>query len=367
VSADLLEMRSEHAAREPALAPLPQAAGVPGVLEIGPDGPHHRMVESDQRLGDPERAAVFLEHIWLADDQAAVLQDVQRVREIARFAADVGGDAAPGAVALRDGGEHRVVQADVSQVGFVREQIARLAEQGTGRVQHGPRDPAVEVLRPRGRVVAYELPPVRGGAPGDGVYLEGQHGILDAPELGGEPVIQRRHDQFQARPAAQRRAAGQKPAHERQRGAAQQQPGAALLALRPPRPERVLEDRRQRRVGPGQVGELVDDHGCRTVPAECEQRVRDLTPVPELQRGGRSQVRTEIGSDPAQRFAVGRFLRREIEAGRRLAERAEQERLALAPAPGDHAKGGTWPRVRGEQGQLHPLEVPVEHVVGSPD
>ena len=200
--ADLLEVRPEHAAREPALAALPQAAGVPGVLEIGPDGAHHRVVEGNQRLRDPERAAVFLEHIWLANDQTAVLQDVQRVREVTRFPPDVRGDAAPGAVAFRDGGEHRAIQADVPQVGFIRQQVTRLTEQGTGRVKDGPRDPAVEVVRSRGCIVAHELSPVRGGAPRDGVHLDGQHRVLDAPELGGEPVIQRRDDQFQARPAA---------------------------------------------------------------------------------------------------------------------------------------------------------------------
>jgi hypothetical protein len=117
----------------------------------------------------------------------------------------------------------------------------------------------------------------------------------------------------------------------------------------------------------GPVRKLVDDHGYRAVLAEREQRIGHLAPVPELQRCGRAQVRTEIGSDPAKRFTVGGFLRREVEAARRLAECAEQERLALAPAPGDHAEGGTRAGVRGEQGQLHPLEVSVEHVVRSPD
>src|ERR1017187_5945890 len=92
VPADLLEMRAEHVAGETALAALPQAAGVPGVLEIGPDGPHHGVVEGDQRLRDPECRAVLLERVWLAEDKAAVLQDVQRMREFARFAPYVRAD-----------------------------------------------------------------------------------------------------------------------------------------------------------------------------------------------------------------------------------------------------------------------------------
>ena len=82
MSADLLEMRSEHVAGEAALAALPQAAGVPGVLQIGPDRPHDGVVEGDQRFGDPERAAVLSEGVRLPGDQSAVLQDVQRVGEV---------------------------------------------------------------------------------------------------------------------------------------------------------------------------------------------------------------------------------------------------------------------------------------------
>src|ERR1700754_4161236 len=52
VPAQLLEVRAEDAGCEAWLAPLPQARGVPGVRQVGPDWAHHRVVEGDQRLGD---------------------------------------------------------------------------------------------------------------------------------------------------------------------------------------------------------------------------------------------------------------------------------------------------------------------------
>ena len=118
-------------------------------------------------------------------------------------------------------------------------------------------------------------------------------------------------------------------------------PRPALFALRSQRSERVLDDGGQWRISPDQVGKLVDNHGHGVVAAEREQGVRYLAPIAEVQRGRCVQVRGEIRSGPAQRFAIGRFLRREVETARGLAERAEQERLALTSASGDHPQDGS--------------------------
>jgi hypothetical protein len=52
VSAELLEVGPEHVAGKAVLAPLPKRRGVSGMRQVRPDGAHHRVVESDQRLGD---------------------------------------------------------------------------------------------------------------------------------------------------------------------------------------------------------------------------------------------------------------------------------------------------------------------------
>jgi hypothetical protein len=85
------------------------------------------VVEGDQRLRDSERRAIVLESVWFTPDQPAVLQDVQRMRKVTRFAPEVGGDASPGVAAFGDGGENRVVKADVPQVRLVGQQVARRA------------------------------------------------------------------------------------------------------------------------------------------------------------------------------------------------------------------------------------------------
>ena len=51
----------------------------------------------------------------------------------------------PGGVAVGDGGKDRVVEAHVAELGLGREQVARLAEQRAGGIQHRPPDPAVVV------------------------------------------------------------------------------------------------------------------------------------------------------------------------------------------------------------------------------
>src|SRR5882724_4657849 len=43
VAAQLLEVRAEDAGGEAGPAPLPQARGIPGVRQVGPDRAHHRV------------------------------------------------------------------------------------------------------------------------------------------------------------------------------------------------------------------------------------------------------------------------------------------------------------------------------------
>ena len=68
------------------------------------------------------------------------------------------------------------------------------------------------------------------------------------------------------------------------------------------------------------------------------------------------------GAELVQRFAVGGFIGREIEAAGCLAQGSQQERLAL-PTTGDNAERRPGTRVGRESGERHPLDVPVEHVI----
>ena len=278
--------------------------------------------------------------------------------QVAGLAPEVGRDASAGPVAVGDGGQDRVVQANVTQVRLVAEQVARLPEQRAGRVQYGPLYPAVEVISSRGCVVAGELTPVGRSAANDGVHLDREPRIRHVPEPAGQAVVQGRDDELEPGPAAQRRApASSLPMNDRA-DPHNSSRVRLLLALAAQRSEGVLDDRRQRRVRPGQVRELVDDHGNRTVAAQREQRIDYLVPVREPQRRRCSEVRAEGRSDPAQRLAVGRLIRREVEAARGLAQRAEQERLALAPPPGDHAQGGSGPGVVRRTGRAVSIRSP---------
>ncbi len=70
----------------------------------------------------------------------------------------------------------------------------------------------------------------------------------------------------------------------------------------------------------------------------------------------------EAGADPAERFAVGGFVGGEVEAAGRLAQRPQEEGLALAAASGHDTERGSVARIGGERGERGPLVLPVEHV-----
>ena len=331
--------------------------------QVGPDRAHHRVVEGDQRLGDLVGRVVGAERVRLPADQTAAHQDVERMGQVAGLPTDVAADAAPGGVAVGDGGQDRMVKPHVMQFGLGGEQVARLPEQRACRVQHRPLDPPIEVVRIGGHVIPSELTPVGRRAADDRVHLDGEHRVRDVPELRRQLVIKRRDEELKPGPSAQWRVPGQQRAHEGHGRAAQQQPAAAALALGPARRERVLEDRRQRRVRPDQIGKLVDHHGDRMIVPQGQQRVKHLTPAVETQCRRQPEVRPQRRPYLVQGLAVGRFIGREVEASGRLAQGPQQEGLALAAPAGDDPEGRAWPLVSCEGGELHPLDVTVEHVV----
>jgi hypothetical protein len=158
------------------------------VLQVGPDGVRHRVIEGHERFGDTETGAVVLERVRFAGDQSAVLQHGEGVGEVAGLAAEAGGDATAARVTRRDRRQDGVVEAGVAQLGLVGEEVARLAGDRAGRGEDRPHHPVVEVVRVRRGVIASELPAVGGGAADDRVDLHGGGRVVDSPELRGQLV-----------------------------------------------------------------------------------------------------------------------------------------------------------------------------------
>jgi hypothetical protein len=184
-----------------------------------------------------------------------------------------------------------MVERDVVQLRLIGEQVTGLAEQRAGGRQHGAQHPGVEVVRIGRGVVADELAAVRGSAAHDGVDLECGERVGHAPELGGQLVIEGRHDELEARPSAQGRVATEQPPHEGHRRTAQQQAGPAGVAFGPKRRERVLDDGGQLGIRPHEIGELVDHHGNALLAAQRQERVDGGMPrVEDVRRGGAEMI-----------------------------------------------------------------------------
>ena len=94
------------------------------------------------------------------------------------------------------------------------------------------------------------------------------------------PVLERLHDEFEARSAAQWRLPGQEAAHDRHRRPAQHQAHRARPAAAS-RPEFPLNDRRQRGRRLRQERELVDDDECGLITQAAEHVRYRVVPVPE--------------------------------------------------------------------------------------
>ncbi len=173
LAAQCLEVRAYHPGKEGRAGGLPGGFG-PAEFEFRPARPHDRLVEADQRLGDPVAGPAAADQVGFAHDQPGILEHVQRVAELVGSPAGVAGDAAVGPVAAGDGGQHGMVDRRAADIGLLGEQVARLAEQRHLRVQHGARHPRVEVTGPRGYVAADEFPPVGGGTADNGMNEDRQ-------------------------------------------------------------------------------------------------------------------------------------------------------------------------------------------------
>ncbi len=160
------------------------------------------MVKGDEGFGDPVGGAVAAEGVGFVADQADVLEDAQWVGEVGGFPAEVVGDPAAGGVTGGDRGQHGVVEGGVVEVGFLGEQVAGFAEEGSGGVEDGAGDPGVEVVGAGWGVALGELATVGGGAADDGVGEYGGARVGDLPELGGEAVVEGGDDEFESGAAA---------------------------------------------------------------------------------------------------------------------------------------------------------------------
>ena len=106
----------------------PDLGGPAGAFQVPPRRAHDRVVEGQQRLGDPVCRPVLLERLGFVRDEPGIVQDAQRVREVGGLALQVVSNAAAGGVALGDRREYRVVERGVVNVGFLGKDVTGLAE-----------------------------------------------------------------------------------------------------------------------------------------------------------------------------------------------------------------------------------------------
>ncbi|WP_219668540.1 hypothetical protein [Streptomyces bambusae] len=182
-----------------------------------------------------------------------------------------------------------MIEGDVVEFGFLRQEVAGFAEEGAGGVEDGAGDPVVEVVRSLRGVALGEFAAVSGGASHDGIGHQGGARVGDLPELGGEPEVQGGDDEFEPGATAQRGVAGQQLSHEGQGGAAQQQAyrGVGVLGGRV---EGALDDRREGGGGLGEEGELVDHCDGGAAVGDAQEFGDGLVPVREAERRGLAAV-----------------------------------------------------------------------------
>ena len=178
--AQRLEMRAGDLRPERRPGVGPYVGTEPG-FQVGPPGPHDRLVERDERLGDVIARPSGPEDVGLPGHEAGVFQHVERVRDVGRLAADVAGDAAPRLVPGGDRGQDRVIERRIADVRLLGEEVPCLAEQRAIGVEHRAHHPVAEVIRARRGVVTDELPAVRRRAADDRVQARGEPGISSPP------------------------------------------------------------------------------------------------------------------------------------------------------------------------------------------
>lgn len=126
----------------------------------------------------------------------------------------------------------------------------------------------------------------------------------------------------------------------------------------------MLYDRRQLTVRPDEVRELVQDYHDGPIGPEAEHCVDRRGPRRQPDRPGSPDVVPESLAEAPKRVGVGGLGGTEVETAGRSCQLVQQQRLALAAAPRDDPEGGSGALVRGEPGEVGPLGVPVEDVLG---
>ena len=165
LAADLLEVRPHHLAVEGVLRVTPHLGGAARAFQVTPSRAHDRVVEGQQRFGDPVRRPVLLEGFRLVGDEPGVMQHAERMCQVRGLALQVAGNAAAAGVAVGDRREHRVVERGVAHVGFLGEDVTRLTEQRPAGIEYRPAHPRVEIAGAGRDVVLGELPAVGRGPP----------------------------------------------------------------------------------------------------------------------------------------------------------------------------------------------------------
>src|SRR5215470_10110865 len=281
--------------------------------------------------------------------------------QVSRLAAKVVGDPTTCHVARGDGGQHRMVERDVVEVGLLSEQIATLAKERAGGVEHRTNDPRVEIVGAARSVTLSEFAAVGRGATNNSMSEHGGPQVDDPPKPGGKAEIQRRHDKLQSRPPTQRSGTGKQPPHERQGRATQQQTHRSITGPRG-RVKGTLNNRRQRGRGFDKKRKLIDDDGQRPTRSDAHELTNSLIPPGEAKRHRFVAVTGKSLTELPERIGFGSLGSSEHEAAVGASDRIEQERLALTSPPGDHTQGGFRTRILSEANQLSPLEVAVKHI-----
>src|SRR5712691_3464903 len=121
-------MRADHPAEEVRSLIPPDRLGLTG-LKAGPFRPHDGLVEVDQWLGNSVEPSPAPEDVRFLGDKRTVFEHIERVGQVGRLTAYEIGDAAVSAVSRGYRAKHRVIQGRIADLGFLGQQVARLAKQ----------------------------------------------------------------------------------------------------------------------------------------------------------------------------------------------------------------------------------------------
>src|SRR4029077_9994506 len=136
----------------------------------------------------------------LLDQQPGILKNMEGMRYFVGFPAYIAGNPAGGVVSLGYGGEHRMIQRRVADLGLLGEQVPGFPEERGLRVQHRPDHPCIEVGEVCGGVFAQEFPSVCGSSAYHRMHEYCQLWVGNLPEPCRVPVAEGVDDQFEACP-----------------------------------------------------------------------------------------------------------------------------------------------------------------------